>query len=162
MIEILYFFNKIKWAIEKYTQRIFRKSHMSDSDICEFHITISKWLMPKLLQYKKYVGDAFPDTSVPEHADILGRTLPTKSEFNEIMFALEWAIKTNPHTYTKEQNNFFIKYFDRTPYSNQKIGDFNSGIDPKDDLELVNEARKRAQKGFETLGYHFTNLGDEL
>jgi hypothetical protein len=163
IFNMFYYPIKKQCRIIKYSfQRLFRKSHMSDLDTDEFHMTISRWLLPKIIQYKESHHDALPETHVKKWSDNLGRTPITRSEIDEIIYALEWDLDTSPYAYTKKQDNFYIKYYGRTPYHGHEEGEYYSmPNDPRNDHELEHEARKRAQKGFELLGYHFTNMGDE-
>jgi hypothetical protein len=162
VFEVYYLIKGICRKIKYISQRISRKSHMSDLDTHEFCITISRWLLPKILQYKKFYYEYFYETHHPESLDNLGRYAIAKSEFDEIIYALEWVLYTSPYLYTKKQDDFYIKYYGRTPYHGHKEREYYSmPNDPRDDHELEHEARKRAQKGFELFGYHFTNMGDE-
>jgi hypothetical protein len=160
-LELCYLLRKIVWGIKAALQRVTRKSHMSNIDTLEFCITISKWLLPKILQYKKLVYENLYEAARPETIDNLGRASITKYELDEIIYALEWVTDTSPHTYTKKQNDFYIKYYGKTTYHPHKICEFKFDLDERDDNDMIHKARKRAQKGFELLGYHFTNLGDE-
>jgi hypothetical protein len=161
-LSLFYSFKKMARNIKSNAQRFVRKSHMSDIDTYEFCITTSRFLLPKLLQYKKLCYENLYETSNFEVADNLGRAPVTKHEVNEMIYALEWILDTSPHTYTKRQDDFYIKYYGKTPYHPHKIGEFKHDLDERDDNVMVHEARKRAQKGFELLGYHFTHLGGPL
>jgi hypothetical protein len=134
---------------------------MSDLDVYEFPIAISRWLLPKILQYKKSYYDVMSETNIKEWADNLGRLPVSKSEFDEIIYALEWVVYTSPYLYTKKEDDFYIKYYGKTPHHPYEEKEFKYDNDERDDQKLIDDARKRAQKGFELLGYHFTNMGSE-
>jgi hypothetical protein len=63
---------------------------------------------------------------------------------------------------TKKQDDFYIKYYGRTPYRPHKEGMENPYHDETAyDKKLVDEARIRTQKAFELFGYFYTTLGSD-
>jgi hypothetical protein len=133
---------------------------MSGYDIYNFHEALAKQLLPKFIEYKNENYEFKGNEKHEEEKDRLGRYPLTKYELDEIIYALEWAINTNGYVVTKKQNNFYIKYYGKTPYSNYKEKDaiYQKGKSSFDE-SLVDEARIRAQKGFEIFGKQFTNIG---
>jgi hypothetical protein len=136
---------------------------MSDRDIVRFHNTLAKQLFPK---YKDFLRRAYfgykKENLKEEYKDIHGRFPVTKDVLHEIIYALEWELSTNMYVSTKKQNDFYIKYYGKTPYNNCKeYEDIKYWDESAYDKKLVDEARERGQKGFELLGRYFTALGED-
>jgi hypothetical protein len=87
----------------------------------------------------------------------------TKNELDEIIYALEWELSTNPYVMNKKEDDFYIKYYGKSPYPPHKENEEKKPAwdESSYNKALTDKARWRGQKGFELLGYYFTGLGED-
>jgi len=154
--EILY---KIKYAFQK----IFRKNHISDYEIWNCRECLAKYILPRLNALRSQDFLCFPndvnsislsrtviDKKNNRHKEELANWLKT---MDEMIFAFEYALYGD--SADKKSADFYTRYFGEDPYE-----EFNKDYNNKVDYQIIEEAHKRALKGFALFGKYFLFLYD--
>lgn len=147
-------------------QKIFRKSHCSDSDLWRLQVVLAKNILPKLIDYRNQNFDSFPTCfsdwdplfgvskeeyfSNPEN--IGGGLVQWMKTIDEMIFAFEYLAyeeqtdrKGNP---TKRRIKMFEKYKIKDPFEN--------GFDKN----ICYKNHARVSKGLSLFAKHFIDLWD--
>jgi len=142
--EVLYI---IKYAFQK----IFRKNHISDYEIWNCRECLAKYILPRLKALRSQNFFCYPndvnsislsrtviDKKNNRHKEELANWLKS---MDEMIFAFEYALYGD--SVDKKSADFYMRYFSKDPYE-----EFNKDYSKKADYQIVEEAHKRALKGF--------------
>jgi len=153
--EILY---KIKYTFQK----IFRKNHISDYEIWNCRECLAKYILPRLNALRSQNFFCYPNDV---NSISLSRTVINKDDeydkeqlaewlktLDEMIFAFEYALYGD--SADKKSADFYMRYFSKDPYE-EFDKDYN-----KVDYQIIEEAHKRALKGFALFGKYFLFLFD--